>query len=297
MEYEEFSDILNQHIFEGEKGDRIRKIAKYPSRFVGLFRPTKPGTKVLQFLLQSHEIRFGDAMEDAMTNIFNSLYYTTLPNTLVKNGEILSIDIYFKDDDNYFMIEQKVRDDHDSTKKRGQIENFERKLEILVDKHGEKLKGIMYFIDPDLVKNKNYYIKELDKMQGIYGVELNIFYGKGLFDYLDHSKTWDTMIEWLKRWKDSLPDLPEVNFDNDPEDSFNEIKDVEILNWRKIIQNDTLWEENILKTLFPNGTTLTMIHEYFINIQKTPYKNLAHALEDQMKKYYPDVKLKSPSQT
>jgi len=297
MEYEEFSDILNQHIFEGEKGDLIRKIAKYPSRFVGLFRPTKPGTKVLQFLLQSHEIRFGDAMEDAMTNIFNSLYYTTLPNTLVKNGEILSIDIYFKDDDNYFMIEQKVRDDHDSTKKRGQIENFERKLEILVDKHGEKLKGIMYFIDPDLVKNKNYYIKELDKMQGIYGVELNIFYGKGLFDYLDHSKTWDTMIEWLKRWKDSLPDLPEVNFDNDPEDSFNEIKDVEILNWRKIIQNDTLWEENILKTLFPNGTTLTMIHEYFINIQKTPYKNLAHALEDQMKKYYPDVKLKSPSQT
>ena len=62
MNYEEFCKILNQHIFEGEKKELLRRIAGNPERFIGLFRPTKPGAKILQHLLQSHEIRMGDAL-------------------------------------------------------------------------------------------------------------------------------------------------------------------------------------------------------------------------------------------
>ena len=36
---------------------------------------------------------------------------------------------FFKKDDVHYFVEQKVRDDHDSTKKRGQISNFEKKLD------------------------------------------------------------------------------------------------------------------------------------------------------------------------
>ena len=59
MEYKYFQDILNQQIFESSKPDLIEKIAKYPERYMGLFRPTKPKAKILQNLLQSNEIRFG----------------------------------------------------------------------------------------------------------------------------------------------------------------------------------------------------------------------------------------------
>lgn len=63
MRYKEFAAILNDAIFEKSKSDLLSKIAKHPERYVGLFRPSKPKAKVMQNLLQSHEIRFGDSFE------------------------------------------------------------------------------------------------------------------------------------------------------------------------------------------------------------------------------------------
>jgi len=64
LKYNEFRNILNKTIFEKTKVDLLEKIAEYPNRYIGLFRPTKPKAKILQNLLQSHEIRFGDAFEN-----------------------------------------------------------------------------------------------------------------------------------------------------------------------------------------------------------------------------------------
>jgi Mg2+ and Co2+ transporter CorA len=63
MEYKFFRNILNKQIFESSKSDLLEKLSKYPERYIGLFRPTKPKAKILQNLLQSNEIRFGDALE------------------------------------------------------------------------------------------------------------------------------------------------------------------------------------------------------------------------------------------
>ena len=63
MNFEQFSQILNKEIFEGSKPILISKISRYPNRYLGLFRPTKPKAKILQNLLQSHEILFGNAFE------------------------------------------------------------------------------------------------------------------------------------------------------------------------------------------------------------------------------------------
>lgn len=101
-----------------------------------------------------------------------------------ESSETLSLDQYFTDGRIYYFIEQKVRDDHDSAKKQGQISNSETKLKILHKKHGPELFGVMYFIDPDLTKNKNHYLQELKKLEEFYGVKLSLFYGKELFDYL-----------------------------------------------------------------------------------------------------------------
>ena len=290
MNYNKFCEILNKHIFEGEKKELLIKLAERPERFVGLFRPTKPGAKILQHLLQSHEIRFGDAMEELISEFLKDWGFTVLPKIIVPDPanprNTLDIDQYFTDGETYYFIEQKVRDDHDSTKKRGQISNFEAKLEYLYRKHGQNLIGIMYFIDPDLVKNKNYYIKELNKMANTYGVDLHLLYGKELFEFFDKLDVWNDLLSWLTRWKDSLPELPEINFDNNPQDSFNEIKDLEIGHWRKILENEKLWEEGIMLAIFRNGETLRLLFEFFNRKEERAYQKLAEMIKQKLEKYY-----------
>ncbi len=236
MNYQKFCTILNKHIFESKKKELLRRIADNPERFIGLFRPTKPSAKILQYLLQSHEIRMGDALEEIIEEIIKNMKFNILPKNIVtEEGEQLLLDQYFTDGKICYFIEQKVRDDHDSTKKRGQMSNFETKLEILHKRHRSKLVGIMYFIDPDLSKNKNYYVEELRRLEKFYGIKLYLFYGKELFDHFQQPDIWNNILSWLKEWKSSLPELPEINFDIAPKESFEEIKDLELRTWRKIL--------------------------------------------------------------
>jgi hypothetical protein len=287
MNYEKFCKILNKHIFEGEKKELLQRIADRPERFIGLFRPTRPSTKILQHLLQSHEIRFGDAMEEIIEEILKDKGYIILNKIIVtEDGETLSLDQYFMKNEKYYFIEQKVRDDHDSTKKRGQVANFERKLETLYKKHGQNLFGIMYFIDPDLKKNRKYYLQELSKLEKFYGVKLYLFYGEELFDYLQCSETWNSILSWLIQWKDSLPELPEINFDVAPYESFKEVRDLELRYWRKILENEKLWSEGVLKAIFREGTTLRLLLEFFCTQNSIPYKRLADLLDQRLKQFY-----------
>ena len=287
MNYEKFCAILNKHIFEGEKKELLRKIAENPERFIGLFRPTKPGAKVLQHLLQSHEIRMGDALEEIIEEILKSLGFKVLPKRVTnESGEVLLLDQYFTDGKVYYFIEQKIRDDHDSTKKRGQISNFETKLEFLSKKHRSALVGIMYFIDPELSKNKNYYLQELERLKEFYGIKLYLFYGKELFDYFNCYDIWNKILLWLKQWKDSLPELPDINFDTKPQESFEEIKDLELRYWRKILENDKLWEDGIIKAIFRESIILKKLANFFGEKENIAYKNLSKLLKEKIKKYY-----------
>ncbi|MEO0255254.1 MAG: HpyAIV family type II restriction enzyme [candidate division WOR-3 bacterium] len=287
MNYEKFCEILNKHIFKGEKKELLKRIALNPERFIGLFRPTKPGAKILQHLLQSHEIRMGDALEEIIEELLKSFGYKILNKSISnENNEILSLDQYFTNGKNYFFIEQKVRDDHDSSKKRGQISNFEEKLEILSKKHGSNLIGILYFIDPDLTKNKRYYLQEVNKLKEFYGIEIKLFYGKELFDYLNKPEIWQDILSWLKKWKESLPEIPEINFDENPQETYEEIKTLEYSIWRKILENEILWEEGIIKVLFREGKTLKLILEFFKNQNDQPSKHLYKLLTKRISKYY-----------
>jgi len=289
MDFKKFCTILNIHIFEGEKKELLGKLADRPERFLGLFRPTKPETKILQHLLQSHEIRFGDAMEELISEFLKDWGFKVLPKIIIPDPtrpkKKLKIDQYFTNGKVYYLIEQKVRDDHDSAKKRGQINNFEIKLKYLYKMHGQNLIGIMYFVDPDLVKNKNYYIKELNKMADVYEVKLHLFYGKELFEFFNKGDSWNNLLSWLKQWKDSLPELPEINFDRDPQNSFNEIKDLEIRVWRKILENEKLWEEGIMVAIFRNGKTLELLFKFFNKKREKVYQKLAEMIKQRLKEY------------
>jgi len=290
MNYELFTKILNKHIFEDNRIKLFEKIANSPERFLGLFRPSKPHTKILQHLLQSAEILMGDAFEEIIKEIFKGCGYQMLHNKiLTEDGKPLDLDQFFKKDNNFYLIEQKLRDDHDSSKKIGQIKNFENKIETLRDKvisDGFVLIGIMYFIDPDFLKNKRYYLEEISKLSKFYGVELHLFYGKELFEYFQCPEIWDNMLEWLKTWKDNLPNLPDIDLDKDPEISFHEIKDIKPSIWRYILINEDLWKEGIIASLFSKGETLKLLNQYFKSKNDKPYKELAKMLSEKLEKYY-----------
>ena len=287
MDYKKFETILNRHIFSDEKVELLRKIAERPERYIGLFRPTKPAAKILQNLLQSHEIRFGDALEELFTEIIREKGFTNLPKDLYINDEKLSLDQYFTDGKKFYFIEQKVRDDHDSTKKRGQIQNFEKKLEILYKKHGGVVVGILYFVDPDLKKNKNFYEKELLKMEEDYGVPLYLYYGEELFKkFFRDSKTWKDLIKWLKKWKNDLPELPEINMDVAPEESAKEIQNLPIRYWRKLLNTPKLWEDGIIRAIFRTGDTLIIVAQEYINRKEKPYQMIGKKLLATIKNYY-----------
>jgi hypothetical protein len=287
MDYDRAVKILNRHIFEGDKVSLLRKIAERPERYIGLFRPTKPRAKLFQNLLQSHEIRFGDAMESLIRAMLDDIGFTNLPYQIqAVDGESLSIDQYFTDGHVHFFMEQKVRDDHDSTKKRGQISNFEKKLDMLYGVHQDNLVGIMYFIDPDLSKNRNFYIQELDKLRDFYGVELHLFYGHEFFEYLGQSELWNNLLLWLRQWKSELPDFPEINLDLAPEESLQEVKTLETRYWRKLLANDKIWRDGIIQVLFKEGTTLRLILENFSQQQTAASRSLTRALQDKLKEYY-----------
>jgi len=74
----------------------LTKIANSPSRYIGLFRPTKPKAKLLQNLLQSHEIRFGDAFEIIIEEYLRIIGYEILPKTLKYDDDYLNVDQCFK---------------------------------------------------------------------------------------------------------------------------------------------------------------------------------------------------------
>jgi hypothetical protein len=234
----------------------------------------------------------GDALEEIITKIIQSLGYEILNPALTSE---LKLDIYFTDNVRYYFVEQKIRDDHDSTKKRGQIENFQRKLEHLYNLHGGNIVGIMFFIDPDFSKNKPFYQSVISQLMHLYNTEIYLFYGKEFFDYLKCPECWKKMVEYLTKWKNTLSDLPEVNFDKEPLRTFEEIKGVDIKIWEKILNKNELWEEGIIKAIFKTGETLKLLLEYFHaqstlpNKRASRYKMLAKKLESRMIKYYPKL--------
>jgi hypothetical protein len=276
LNYIEIKALFDKKIFEDGKVDLIEKLSKYPSRYVGLFRPTKPYTKIIQNITQSHEIKFGDAFELLIRKCFELYGYTCLDrNHTLSNDDRVNFDQLFSKNGRVIFIEQKVRDDHDSTKKRGQIDNFEKKLNFLIEKGYKNISSYIYFIDPDLSKNKNYYVAEIEKLKVFYNTKIELCYGDELFEKENMDGLWsDEIISFLRRWRDELPNLPEINFDINPQETFDEIKDLPIPVFRGLFDNEDV-VKLIFPIIFPNKTSLKLLLDYF---KKQSISNTRQAL-------------------
>lgn len=292
MKFEEFSEIFNKVIFEGSKRKFIEKLADSPERYISLFRPTKPKAKVLQNILQSQEILFGNAFEVCLNRYVELIGYKLLPRYIQYNNKNLYIDLLFEKDENIYVSEIKIRDDHDSSKKSGQIENFEKKIDAVTSIYnGKKIFGILYFIDPSLNKNKRYYEEKMLEIKSDYLLQdARVLYGKEFFEFLNSSHVWDEIENHLTKWKKGLPDIPEINFDYEAEKSFEEIKDIEFYRFKKLFSKKLLEEDEyiqIFKIIFPHKKVLILLEEFFIEKSKEEkkYEKVINQLKKLKEKY------------
>ena len=263
LDYETTKNKFNKKIFENSRYDLIRKMSESPERYTGIFRSTLPNDKLIQNISQSHEINFGDAMELLIEDIFCLYKYTSLQKRYaLRNGDTLSYDQLFSLNNRTIFIEQKVRDDHDSAKKRGQVGNFKQKLEHLVDLgySKENTSSYMYFIDDAFKKNINYYNQELIKLNEE-GFDCKVVYGEELFEKENILDGWSNgVVAFLKQWRENLPGTPELNFDLSPEATFNELKNLKVGQLIKLLKNNEIIN-NYFPLIFPNKTTLEFLLE------------------------------------
>jgi hypothetical protein len=87
----------------------LEKISDKPERYVGLFRSTKPMAKILQNLLQSQEIKYGNAFEKLIESYLIESGFTVLPKKIPegKVNDRLIIDQCFRIKEKIYFIEQK----------------------------------------------------------------------------------------------------------------------------------------------------------------------------------------------
>lgn len=281
LDYEYFKDCLNSKLFEDSYSDLLRKIAENPERYIGLFRPTKPKTKLIQNITQSHEIRFGDALEFIFERYFEASGFRihTKRFRTIDDTE-LSIDQLFSNGNTLYMIEQKVRDDHDSTKKVGQFDNFENKYFALSQRYPNyEILPFMWFIDDSLEKNRKYYLSRMQSMSKDYGCQPQLFYGGQLFSQVEDFdvEIWYETLDYLEQWKATLPDMPEINFDNNAEVVFEEVKDLPPIIYRKLFNNLEI-RRQIFPIIFPKNTVLDMLCDYFFSKTEQIYRTLAELI-------------------
>ncbi len=293
MNYERFVTVLNRHIFQLEREKLLRKLVSEPERFLGLFRPSKPKGKLSQHLLQAREIGFGDALEEIIAGWLEHYGYQRLGNRIRVNSEMMECDHYALSPNQDFalLIEQKVRDDHDSSKARGQWRNnFAPKVRALCHKHDGKLIAVTYFVDPTFRKNYNLYEREAQQLrQELRLRSIHIWYGRELFENLPFANAddWDKMLGWLEQWRMDLPDLPDVNWET-PE----AIADLQRIAqhspslWRRFAEQESLWQEGYVDVLFPSRSGLHAVLETLEQNEGKSFRRAAEALKRQLERWH-----------
>ncbi len=178
MTYEIFKNKLDLRIFGQDLNyEIVLNVLNNPKRYIGLFRITNAKTKLIQNITQSCEIKFGDFIEEVLSEYILEMGYRILDRNIGKDelNNRLNADQVFACEKFVYLIEQKIRDDHDSTKKRGQYTNFIKKIKILKAKFpNQKIKACMWFSDESLKKNKKFYKEQIDNNTDE-NLELSIF--------------------------------------------------------------------------------------------------------------------------
>ncbi len=271
ISYEYFHAKLNEKIKSDDEFyyDLLVKVVQNPHRYTGCFRLSNAKTKLMQNVTQSREIKFGDFMEDIITEYIGYMGYKNLEKNIGcdPDGNALSADQVFLNEKTgeLYLIEQKIRDDHDSTKKRGQYDNFRKKYELLRRKNpGRKIIAIMWFIDETLVKNRRYYTGQASS-ENIENVDIFILYGSTLFtEIFKNEAVWNELVGHLARVKaeqnSEMLYVPDFDSSNEILQALRRLKREEPRLFNKLYSEKPEYVQ-LRKELFPKNVNLRKVRE------------------------------------
>ncbi|WP_033161352.1 HpyAIV family type II restriction enzyme [[Mycoplasma] collis] len=258
LTYEEFANRLIKKISLNKSFyiNLLITMINNPERYCGLFRLSNIETKLIQNITQSNEIKFGNFIEEITTVYLSLMGYKIREKKLIlnnKKNKLLS-DQFFEKDNILYLLEQKIRDDHDSSKKRGQISNFFNKIKEIKEKYPEQeLMAIMWFVDNSLIKNKNFYKNEIDKFH-FEKTKIFLFYGEEFFNLLiNGKKAWEEIISYLIKLKKFINkqkiEIPDYGASDE---GFNALISLPDKYWNKLISNENKYVI-LKKEIFSTG--------------------------------------------
>ena len=260
--YKDFSDELNEKIKSDDEFyyELLITVINNPQRYTGIFRVSNARTKLLQNVTQSREIKFGDFMEDIITWYLSQMGYENLDK---KIDDDLLADQLCKQENIIYLIEQKIRDDHDSTKKEGQYNNFRRKYLRLKEKYPEFIiEAVMWFIDDSLKKNKKYYLEQAN-LNFETGINVHIMYGIELFtEIFKRPDVWNEICRHLERNKrersNEVLTIPDFDTSDEILRALKKLKNEKNNLYKKLISSKPEYLQ-LRNELFPTGKNLKLI--------------------------------------
>ncbi|WGI36772.1 hypothetical protein [Mesomycoplasma lagogenitalium] len=162
--------------------------------------PIENEIKFYGSIVQIANIKYGNFFEQVIKEFLKENNF----NLLNENNEYKNIDLLFSLNNDLYIAEVKVRDNHDSTKRIGQISNLLSKSKKIKSKFSSyKIHSLIYFIDETERKNYSFYINEYDKYKENFN-SFNVFYGDELFKHLNIIDNWLNTKKNIKILNDEL---------------------------------------------------------------------------------------------
>ena len=279
--------ILDACILRGEKVGWVTKIVEQPDKFVG-FLHDDPVNALWAHAHRSRSARKGHALERICYLILLSFGFLIPKDEMPpsRSGGHLKIDQLFIDrlTNTVYVGEEKLRDNHDNTKKDGQLGNLREKLRWAVEYYSSayNIIGFLHFFDPYERKSLKYYERKCNEIGRELGIEVKVFYGDEFFAYLGHPGTLQILQEWYETWRQNRPNL-NIDCDLSAVESARDLEQVEAKTWYKLLDNEKLWEKGIVKALFSTGQTLRLVCE---SLRARGHLDLAEKLQARLEDYY-----------
>lgn len=180
MTYDTYKNILDRHLKINTITEFVKSLVKDNTsfrRYTTVFNLKPFQTRLIDSYYTSISIKLGNALEDVFKEYLTEKGVNFLPRDFVLNKDC---DQIFQYNDTIFLIEQKIRDDHDSSKKIGQMENYNAK-KLAISLKTNNYISCWWFIDPNCSKNKNYYETHLNKEELYYGANIELFLKNKVF--------------------------------------------------------------------------------------------------------------------
>ena len=248
--------------------DLFEKIAKSPETFYTKFTQFSILEKINAATLQSRQIRFGNSIQKCYEEIFNDFGYLSLNKNLISpSGEKLEADILLEKDNNIFLIEMKIADNHDADKKRSS--NFENKLKALLKLHkNENIYATIFFVKnlDKNNKNKTHYQNNINYLRSTLNVNVCLSYEKDIFDFLNiqNGQAYiDKSLSMFDQTKEACFCLDfDVNYQETASQILNAFGKQKTSKYLFNMFNNKHTLEKVFPIIFPNGNALKELNQY-----------------------------------